>query len=258
MKEFQVLRNGAQFARRDLLQALIAACASSLLKRPAFGGILMSSENLIPAKTAVDHLILGASDLDQAVEWFEKATGVKPLIGGVHPGRGTRNALVSLGGRQYLEIMVPDPAQQVASLPYDLKSLATPRLVHWAAATNDIDSIAQKAHSAGMSVFGPRDGSRARPDGRMLRWKTLDVQNRMGGVRFAPIPFFIEWAADSPHPSQDSPKGCEFLAFEMAHPDSTIISESLNKLGIESKIMQSKESRLRATLKTPKGKVELS
>lgn len=215
----------------------------------------MSNEKLIPAKAAVDHLIFGASDLDQAVAWFEKTTGVKPVIGGVHPGRGTRNALVSLGGRQYLEIIAPDPAQQVASLPYELKSLATPRMVHWAAVTNNIGLIAQKAH---LSVFNPRDGSRARPDGRVLKWRTLDIQNRMGEARCSPIPFFIEWAADSLHPSQDSPKGCELQSFEMEHPDPASVIEALKRLGIEAKVKQAGESKLIAILKTPRGKVELS
>jgi hypothetical protein len=42
------------------------------------------------------------------------------------------------------------------------------------------------------------------------------------------------------------------------HPDAAGVIEALKKLGIEQKVKQAKEARLRATLKTPKGKVELS
>ncbi|MGH9768847.1 MAG: VOC family protein [Blastocatellia bacterium] len=215
----------------------------------------MNREPIIPAKATIDHLILGASDLDQAVAWFEKTTGVKPIIGGVHPGRGTRNALVSLGGRQYLEILAPDPAQQGVSLKYDLNPLTTPRLIHWVSVTNDINLVVEKSRSAGLSPAGPRDGSRARPDGRMLKWRSLDVVNN---ERVTLIPFFIQWAADSLHPSQDSPKGCELQSFGMEHPNPASVAETLRKLGIEAEIKQAKEARLRAVLKTPKGKVELS
>lgn len=259
MEKLRISGSGNLIARRRLLQAFAATggaiSASFLLNRPVPGGVLMSDEKLVPAKAAVDHLIFGASDLDQAIAWFEKTAGVKPVIGGVHPGRGTRNALVSLGGRQYLEIIAPDPAQQVASLPYDLKSMSTPRMVHWAAVTNNISLIAQKAN---LSVSNSRDGSRARPDGRVLKWRTLDIQNRMGEIRFSPIPFFIEWASDSPHPSQDSPKGCKLQSFEMEHPDPESVIEALKRLGIEAKVKQAAESKLIAILKAPKGEVRLS
>jgi hypothetical protein len=258
MEELQFLRSDGLITRRELLRLGSAAGVWVLLNRSISGGVLMSDEKLAPAKTAVDHLILGAADLDQAIAWLEKTTGVKAAIGGVHPGRGTRNALVSLGGRQYLEILAPDPNQQVNALPYNLKSVSTPRLIAWAAVTKDINSVAEKSRSAGLSVSGPRDGSRARPDGRMLKWKSLDVGTGAGQERAALIPFFIEWAADSLHPSQDSPKGCELQSFEMEHPDPASVIDTLKKLGIEAKVKQAKEARLRATLKTPKGKVELS
>ncbi|MGH9854430.1 MAG: VOC family protein [Blastocatellia bacterium] len=259
MKKMEVSAGHGLIARRDLLRSIGttggAIGASFLLNRSIPGGGLMSGQKLIPAKAAVDHLILGASDLDQAVAWFEKTTGVKPVIGGVHPGRGTRNALVSLGGRQYLEILAPDPAQQGASLKYDLKPLTTPRLIHWVAVTNDINLVVEKSRSAGLSPVGPRDGSRARPDGRMLKWSSLDV---VSNERVTLIPFFIQWAADSLHPSQDSPKGCELQSFEMEHPDPASVSETLKKLGLEAKVKRAGESKLMATLKTPRGKVELS
>src|SRR5262245_40186249 len=263
MKDFLLKRVGGQIARRDLLQSFIpagiaagvAAGAPSLLNLSTIGGILMSGEKLITAKASLDHLILGASDLDQATEWFERTTGVKPVIGGVHPGRGTRNALVSLGGRQYLEILAPDPAQQGVSLKYDLKSLSAPRLIHWVAFTKDLNLVAEKARSAGLNPVGPRDGSRARPDGRMLKWSSLDVVNN---ERVTLIPFFIQWDPDSPHPSQDSPTGCLLQSIEMECPNPASVINTLETFGIKAEVKRAKEARLRATLKTPGGKVELS
>ncbi len=208
-----------------------------------------------PATAAVDHLVLGAADLDQGIAWVEKTTGVKAIFGGIHPGAGTRNALLSFGGRQYLEIIAPDPAQsQTIGRFGDLKSLSSPRLLTWAASTNDINAVAQKARAAGSEIDGPRDGSRARPDGKMLRWKTMSVKTELGGV----IPFFIEWGAEVVHPSSDSPKGCRLTTLEFEHPEPQKVSEMLQKLGVEAKVKRGTEARLKAVITSPKGKVELN
>lgn len=234
--------------RREMLRSGVAAGAFwSMNMRP-------SETGSVQALNAVDHFVLGVADLQAGIEWVEKATGVRAVIGGKHPGAGTRNALLSLGPKQYLEILAPDPEQdQTVSRFGDLKKLTSPRLLMWAAVAKDIDALAQKARSAAFVIEGPRDGSRARPDGKILKWRTLAVGNDIGVL----IPFFIEWGPNVVHPSEDSPKGCKLTVFEMEHAEPDKVRETLQKLGIEAQVKQGQEPLLKATLDTPKGKVEL-
>ncbi|MFN2385687.1 MAG: VOC family protein [Thermoanaerobaculia bacterium] len=210
------------------------------------------------AATAVDHLLLGIADLDRGIDWVEKTTGVRAAVGGTHPGMGTRNALLSLGGRRYLEIIAPDPAQKEFRFSIDVRKLAEPRLITWSAGTTDIEGLAKKARSAGLEVFGPRDGSRARPDGRTLAWKTFGIRSAHGADGVEPIPFFIQWDAGSVHPSQDSPAGCDLEELALEHPRPAEVAATLEKLGIRAQVKTAEKARLTARLRTPKGTVRLS
>jgi hypothetical protein len=242
----------SDLTRRDVLLGGSAAGAAFFLART-----VGASQGPPPARPALDHVLLGVGDLDCGVDWVEKKTGVKAAAGGSHPGVGTRNALLSLGGARYLEIIAPDPLQQAYNFHIDVRALSEPRLITWAAAA-DVGAVARSAAEAGLHVFGPRDGSRSRPDGKVLKWRTLGVLNQLGQQGVEPVPFFIEWAADSPHPAQDSPGGCELESFEIEHPDAAAVSGMLSKLGVEVPVKAAATPRLRAALKTPGGLVVLS
>lgn len=206
------------------------------------------------SERALDHLLLGIADLDQGIEWVRRKTGISATMGGSHPGVGTRNALFSLGNRQYIEIISIDPMQQETSPRADLvRGLKTPRLITWAAATPDIDSIKRLAVHSGYSVEGPSDGSRVKTDGTRLKWKTLSLQNDFDGV----IPFFIEWDSGTVHPSVGSPSGCRLEELEIRHPDAEQVREILKKLGIVAVVVKRDKPRLSAVLSAPKGRIQI-
>jgi Glyoxalase-like domain len=207
----------------------------------------------------LDHILLGSSDLDRGIAFVEERVGVRAAVGGVHPGRGTRNALLSLGDRNYLEIIAPDPAQDKVpdfALPLLnlLKSLQSPLLVGWAAHPGDIEALAARLRKDGIAFDGPRLGSRQRPDGRLLKWKTLNLAHDYSGV----LPFFIEWDADSPHPSTDAPKGCQLERLGLVDPDPEGLKQTCARLGLEVPIERGERPHLEARIRGAKGVLELT
>lgn len=236
-------------SRRALLQLLTSSGMAWLL-----AGEMDGAQKQMPAVDAVDHLMIGAADLDRAIQWVEQRTGVRAAIGGTHPGRGTRNALIALRGRQYVEIIAPDPGQP-EGLASHLRSITEPRLIGWAAGTSDIEALAKRIRLMRHEPTAPRPGSRARPDGRVLSWTTLGVSSKFASGGVDPIPFFIQWAADSAHPSSDSPAGCTLSSLEFEHPQSDDLSDALARLEIAATVRQTQSVALVATLNTPKGTV---
>jgi hypothetical protein len=215
---------------------------------------LPMTQPAMSATSAVDHLLLGTADLDAGIDWVEQRTGVRAVVGGVHPGRGTRNALLALSGRQYLEILAPDPAQEGGGRA-DLRALVEPRLITWSALSTDIDALAARVKAAGLNAMGPRPGSRARPDGRLIEWRTLGIESAFASGGIDPIPFFIQWAAGSPHPSQDSPKGCALVSLAFEHADANRLRDTLSGIGIDATVRDASAPALVATLTTPKGRL---
>jgi len=218
------------------------------------------SSAVVPAvPPMLDHILLGCRDLDQGIAFVEQHTGVRPAIGGVHPGRGTRNALLSLGKLHYLEVIAPDPAQAnlAASSPsmlYTLRHLDQPRIVTWAAHTNDIGGLAAKLRQAGIAFEGPNPGSRKRPDGQMLHWQTLNLNDNQDGM----LPFFIQWGAGSVHPSVDAPSGCELESFAAITADQHTLANIYRKLGLLVDVERGAKSALQAEITGPRGRLDLS
>jgi hypothetical protein len=209
-------------------------------------------DNLLPP---IDHLVWGGLHLEQEIERLEDLTGVRAMLGGRHPGEGTRNALIRLGPNSYLELIAPDPEQPrpPGARWFGLDSLTAPRLVAWAARSADLDQQAAKARTAGVPVGEARGGRRELSNGRVLAWR-LTYPLVPEGVQL--VPFLIDWG-DGPHPAETAPPGAHLIDLRAEHPDPASILDQLRRLGVDLRILSGPAPALIATLDTPRGRVEL-
>ena len=204
----------------------------------------------------LDHILLGVRDLDEGISFIEKKSGVRAIVGGSHPGAGTRNALLSLGTERYLEIIAPDPQQTSApnALHTGLAELNTPKLISWAVHTHDIAAAAASLRKASLVADGPLDGSRKRPDGLLLQWKTLRLKDDRGGT----LPFFIQWGQNTPHPSVDAPRGCRLTSFTIAGPNPADLRDTFGKMEVSVNVESGAAPQLIAKFEVRAGVFELT
>ncbi len=201
--------------------------------------------------STIDHLVYASPDLDAAVDRITALTGVRAAYGGRHPGHGTHNALLSLGGRTYLEIIAPDPAQPRPGgpRPFGLDDMPGSGLRAWAAAPDNLDAVVRASLAIGFG-YGPIiDGQRHTSDGHELSWRmTASPHGEDDGV----VPFLIDWA-DSPHPAQGAPDGVTLTELRLATPDPQRLTARLHVLGLDLPVDAAPRPALHAVLAGPHG-----
>jgi hypothetical protein len=202
-------------------------------------------------RAAIDHLVYLCPDLEPAVEDIAAQTGVRPAFGGQHPGLGTHNALLSLGGRTYLEIIAPDPAQpsREGPLPFGLGTATQPGLRAWAVAPDDLDAAVRRAASAGFGYPEIVNRQRRRADGRELTWRmTTYPQSSATAV----IPFLIDWGGGE-HPAGSAPAGLNLHELGLRSPDPGRLKALLRALGLDVNVESASRPALSAVLRGPQG-----
>jgi hypothetical protein len=135
-----------------------------------------------------------------------------------------------------------------------LKKLTAPRLVGWAAHPGDMQVLAADLAKAGVAAQGPTPGSRKRPDGSVLHWKTLNLKDDANGL----LPFFIQWSTDSTHPSADAPSGCQLLRFELLTPDPAALAKTTAPLNLKAPIAKGSSLQLHAVISGPNGQLDIT
>ncbi len=203
-----------------------------------------------PTPPGTDHLVYAIPDLAAGVRELEARLGARPTPGGSHPGLGTRNSLLRIGERVYLEVVGPDPEQPAppGGLWFTGGPAPLPALVTWAVRSADLDGLAT---GPGGHLLGPvRSMSRTRPGGERIAW-TLTMPGKPL-PRQGIIPFFIDWG-DTPHPCAELPdRGVRLVRLSGRHPDPELVRGELDRLGVEFEVAVGLAG-LVAVLETPKG-----
>jgi len=203
----------------------------------------------------VDHLVYSTRDLEHTVAELERRIGCRASPGGRHPGRGTRNAIIPLGARCYLEIVGPDPSQPPPTQArwFSVDSLKQPRLVTWAANAARLEESVNQARQRGVPLGPVMTGSRRRPDGVTLQWRFTDPTTVIADGL---VPFLIDWG-DNPHPAEDGTSRCRLVDLRAEHPAPEMISPMLAALGVDLPVERGRAPALIATISGPNGQVEL-
>jgi len=202
----------------------------------------------------VDHVILTVPDLAAGQKALAEALGIEASFGGNHPGLGTANSLLSLGGRQYLEIL--GPQNDLAELPVLAAALAAQSksdIPTYAVAAEDLELIKAHAEAAGITTSEISAGSRRTPEGVLLKWKGLYLlSEKYKGL----VPFYIDWD-DTPHPGETSAQGATLRKITVVHPDPAGLREIYHKLGIQVPIQYGNYPAITLEIEGEKGTITL-
>jgi len=201
----------------------------------------------------IDHIVLAAPDLERARAEFETATGVCPVFGGAHPGRGTHNALVAFDATSYLEIIAPDPAQPSVGMAAAMTALEHPTLFHWAIRCSGLANVADRLKTNGWTPTEIRRMTRTPPDGARLEWELFGLRGHShGGL----VPFFIDWL-NCPHPAATSPRVGRVSSLSLTLPEPEQLQALVKDFGIDVAVNRG-DSRIAMTFTSPRGEIGYS
>ena len=199
---------------------------------------------------ALDHLVVASRSLEEGASYVEAVLGVKLSPGGRHSNMGTHNLLLSLGSREYLEVIAIDPKSASPAQPrwFNLDNFqGPPRMTNWVCRTDDLFA----------AIDAAPPGS-----GQPLELSRGDFHWAMAVPEFGRLPFddampaLIEWGSGSPHPNRQLPdQSLQLTRLDVFHPQAEALEKAFPALHSLSHvtIRNGPEKRLIASISTPEG-----
>ena len=210
------------------------------------------------ALSTIDHIVIGAANLEKATKKVEGLLKTKFSTSGKHSLMATHNRLARLQNSAYIEIIAIDPS---ASFPqscfqkqrwFSLDSATTqrrlttgPQPLCWVVAVNNIE---QTASNCGYEPGRVTEMSRGD-----FRWK-LTVPNNgdlsAGGV----LPVLIEWPKGKNQAESMPESNLVLKQITLFHPSTDFIEPILSAMDIEGPInIELGEPAIHFAFKTPNG-----
>lgn len=182
-------------------------------------------------KTALDHLVIGAIDLKQGVDYVREHLGVDIPSGGKHPRMGTHNCLTQLSDETFLEVIAIDPDADMVHRPrwfglddpyIKARLKESPCLLTWVVNTDDITTALGASE---MSFGQPQPLSRDN-----LRWYfgvPDDGRLLAGGI----FPYIISWQIEKHPAAQMKDLGIRLNSLKICTPFLEWTSRQLEDIG---------------------------
>jgi hypothetical protein len=162
----------------------------------------------------LDHVsfAVGPDGLAGTTAELGRLLDAKFLDGGAHPRFGTRNMILPLKNRQYLEVVevLDHPAADKAAFGQAVRERSDAG-GGWMAWCVSVDDMTEVEHRMGRHAV---PGNRRRPDGFNLEWRQIGTS----GMRADPqLPYVTCWDIDpSEHPSQMADSDITLAALDIA------------------------------------------
>eukprot|EP00980_Cylindrotheca_fusiformis_P029405 scaffold23471_cov141-Cylindrotheca_fusiformis.AAC.2 len=204
----------------------------------------------------LDHVIMAAPNLEEAMDVFEGMSGVKPIVVGPLQGLGVRTAHVGLDRNRYIEIIAPDNdcptplGAELGSLPpgiltpyhYAIRSTETSRFIEgyiydvlgW-----DPDHI--------VMVQGLEDGT-------IRQWDLLTMYGHdVGGA----APMYVRYTDETQHPSTVVASNLTLQSCTVRAREEHLVHKLITDVG-GINVEYADDHALEFTFDTPKGPLTLS
>lgn len=210
----------------------------------------------------LDHLSFAAGPAGLSATTDELGTmlGAPFQDGGAHPRFGTRNMVLPLQNRKYIEVVevLDHPAADKAAFGQVVRqrSDAGGGWMAWCVAVEDMTEV---EHRIGRHAV---PGNRRRPDGFNLEWRQIGTS----GMKADPqLPYVTCWDIDpSEHPSQMAPADISLVALEMAGSPRRLSDwlgepavDALEEIAVEWVAPHGLPGIMSATFATPDGEVRV-
>jgi hypothetical protein len=164
-------------------------------------------------QSTLDHIVIGAADLDQGIAYVKDILGVTVPRGGEHRIMGTHNCVMSLGKQCYLEIIAVNPEAIQPERPrwfgldnprVQEKLAGQPGLLTWVVSVPDFSGISTLHHFGEILTMERND----------LQWQiSVPEDGSLPGKGF--LPSLIHWHT-KPHPAVNmTDLGCSLVKLDI-------------------------------------------